>query len=243
MDEDNDVPQLSADTLRLLQEFNADKESRTSRFEELKDRAENDFQNGSAKLSMDVFGEDWNSSQFWYTDETARSLAQQLLYNVNEDSAIAVVSAPSVYVQLRNLLAESSSETKPGLCLLEYDRRFEVFGNDFVPYDFQHPLRLPQELKGKFDRIIYDPPFLSEDCHTKTAMTVRFLARQWGPRSEYPNELRLITCTGERMEPLIAKLYANVGVKVTTFEVEHGRGLSNEFRCYANFECEAWTWR
>jgi hypothetical protein len=44
------------------------------------------------------------------------------------------------------------------------------------------------------------------------------------------------------METLISKLYSKVGTKTTTYEVKHAKGLSNEFRCYANFECEAWTW-
>ena len=243
MDEDDDTPELSADTLRLLQEFNADKVTRAKQFEDLKDQAENVFQDGDGKLSMDVFGEDWNASQFWYTDETARTLAQQLLGCVNDDSAIAVVSAPSVYIQLRNILAESSTPVRPKICLLEYDKRFEVVGPDFVPYDFQHPLRLPQELKGRFDRIICDPPFLSEDCQAKTALTVRYLSKQWTQITKTKYGLRLITCTGERMEPLITKLYGNVGVKTTTFEPQHSKGLSNEFLCYANFECETWMWR
>lgn len=53
------------------------------------------------------------------------------------------------------------------LRLLEYDVRFAVFGPESVAYDFANPLRLPAELKGKFDRIVCDPPFLSEDCQTK----------------------------------------------------------------------------
>ena len=53
---------------------------------------------------MDLFTESWQDSQFWYKDETATILAEQLLDGVTEDSKIAVVSAPSVYIQLRNLL-------------------------------------------------------------------------------------------------------------------------------------------
>jgi predicted P-loop ATPase len=44
------------------------------------------------------------------------------------------------------------------------------------------------------------------------------------------------------METLIHKLYAKIGVKTTDFEPKHSKGLSNEFRCYANFECDAWRW-
>lgn len=42
------------------------------------------------------------------------------------------------------------------------------------------------------------------------------------------------------METLIHKLYAKVGTHTTTFEPKHAKGLSNEFRCYANFECDVW---
>ncbi|EME40334.1 hypothetical protein DOTSEDRAFT_159137 [Dothistroma septosporum NZE10] len=243
MDDDDDIPQLSADTLAVLQEFNLEKDAKAKKFEDLKAQAEADFEGAAenGKLSMDLFGEDWNASQFWYTDATALLLARQLLQDATSDSAIAVVSAPSVYVALRNVLAEDTSLPRPKLCLLEFDQRFEVVGPDFQFYDFQQPLRLPAELKGRFDRIIADPPFLSTDCQTKTALTVRYLAKKGS--AEGADGLRFISCTGERMEETISKLYGKVGTKTTTFEPEHSKGLSNEFFCYANFECEDWNWR
>lgn len=122
------------------------------------------------------------------------------------------------------------------ITLLEFDTRFGVFGKgEFQFYDFKFPTKLPAELRGVFDVIIIDPPFLSEDCQTKTALTVRWLARSWEREG-----LKLIACTGERMEGLIHKLYSKVGVRTTDFVVEHAKGLSNEFRCYANFECGKW---
>jgi EEF1A lysine methyltransferase 1 len=243
MDDADDDLRLPADTLQLLKDFQQEKEDRVKQFENLKSQAEEQFQGDHGKLSMDIFGEDWNASQFWYTNETASTLARQLLVNADHHSAIAVVSAPSVYVQLRNMLAEKDAAARPRLCLLEFDTRFEVVGPDFVHYDYQHPLRLPAELKGQFDRIICDPPFLSEDCQTKTALTVRYLSRNWSSDSGDGHQIRMLSCTGERMESIIVKLYAPVGLRTTTFEPEHSKGLSNEFRCYANFECDAWRWR
>lgn len=52
--------------------------------------------------------------------------------------------------------------------LLEYDPRFAVFKDEFIMYDFGKPLKLPQWMKGSFDRVLVDPPFLSEDCQTKS---------------------------------------------------------------------------
>jgi hypothetical protein len=96
-----------------------------------------------------------------------------------------------------------------------------------------HTLKIYAYVVPKFSR-----PFLSEDCQTKTALTVRFLSRSW-----MAGELKLISCTGERMGPLMSKLYGNVGMRTTTFEPQHSKGLSNEFLCYANFECDDWTFR
>lgn len=97
--------QLSAATLAALANFNTEKAAHSSAFESLKANAESDFDNASTQqVSMDMFAEDWNVSQFWYTDATALTLAKQLLEGTDENSVVAVVSAPSVFVQVRNLI-------------------------------------------------------------------------------------------------------------------------------------------
>lgn len=54
-------------------------------------------------ISMSMFAEDWNASQFWYTDATATLLAKQLLRGATHETNIAVLSCPSVFIQLKNL--------------------------------------------------------------------------------------------------------------------------------------------
>lgn len=234
LDDDDGVPQLSSGALAALKEFYGERDTRQKEFEKLKDQAEDDF---DGKLSMDAFTEDWNASQFWYSNETATVLARQLLANASDDTRIAVVSAPSAFIQLKNLLAAGHFKCKPKITLLEFDERFAVF-KEFVRYDFEKAIQLPAELKSSFDAIICDPPFLSEDCQTKAALTVRWLAKTW-----VQNTVRLIVCTGERMEPLVTdKLYGKVGLRTTDYDIKHAKGLSNEFRCYANFECDDWKW-
>jgi 16S rRNA G966 N2-methylase RsmD len=230
--------------LDILKEFYNERDTRQKAFEDLKAQAEDEFDT-KKPLSMDAFTEDWNASQFWYNDDTATKLAKQLLSGVKHETKIAVISAPSVFLQLKNLIVEQDTSSQPHITLLEFDERFGVF-KEFVKYDFEQPIKLPPELKGQFDAVICDPPFLSEDCQTKAALTVRWLAKKW-PASgsaistSSKQQLKLITCTGERMETLIHKLYAKVGIKTTSFEVVHAKGLSNEFRCYANFESDIWT--
>ncbi|KAK2628865.1 hypothetical protein QTJ16_001968 [Diplocarpon rosae] len=267
---DDENPVLSSSALSALREFYAERDAREKQFEDLKAVAEqkHDATTKQAPLTMDAFAEDWNESQFWvricsplllqiagvgdsglvtgkYSDETASALAEELLVGAGAGTSIAVVSAPSVFVQLKNRLAASDQEEdeKPKLWLLEFDRRFEVFP-EFVFYDFNDPLKLPPYLEASIDHIICDPPFLSEDCQTKAAMTVRWLSKSWGVAPEKrATDSRLIQCTGERMETLINRLYRAQGIATTTFEPAHLKGLSNEFCCYANFECNIWKWK
>lgn len=81
-------------------------------------------------------------------------------------------------------------EIKPSDCetvLLEYDRRFAVYGDEFVFYDYTDPLNLPPELaKHSFDIVIADPPYLSEECLRKTAETIGFLTKG-----------KILLCTGK----------------------------------------------
>ena len=71
------------------------------------------------------------------------------------------------------------------VALLEYDQRFSVFGSEFVLYDYRSPLDVPGDLREQFDLVVADPPFLSEECLTKTAVTVRLLAKH-----------HILLCTG-----------------------------------------------
>lgn len=233
-DEDDDAPELSADTLAILGAFYSEKEQNERQFEDMK--AQMEQQCLQAPLSMDLFSEDWNASQFWYSDETANRLAEQLLHGTAAESRIAVVSAPSVFVQMKNLLASRSDN--PQVTLLEFDQRFSVF-KEYVPYDFHSPTKLPHDLKGSYDRILCDPPFLSTDCQTKVALTVRWLSRTSSVKAPQSRP-QWIVCTGERMGELIHKLYP--GIKITNFRPRHvGDRLSNDFRCYANIDSERWS--
>ncbi|KAI1501552.1 putative N6-adenine methyltransferase-domain-containing protein [Biscogniauxia marginata] len=230
----------------------------------------NSNSNGHVELSMDAFVEDWNESQFWYNDETANLFARQLIDGADDDTVIAVVSTPSVFVALKNLMSAAAAKggkenvPKPKLYLLEHDQRFSVFP-EFVFYDFMKPMKLPAHLKAGVDRMICDPPFLSEDCQTKMALTLRWLARPSTTNttntttttkaanpgssagdtgsSSSPSPARVILCTGERMEGLVTKLYRkSLGVRTTTYAPVHP-GLKNDFYAYANFECADWRWR
>ena len=80
--------------------------------------------------------------------------------------------------------------------LLEYDKRFAtVAGSDFVYYDYKSPMSFGQIstnnsevcFRELFNMVIADPPFLSEECATKTSVTVKYLAKK---------DAQLLYCTG-----------------------------------------------
>ncbi|KAI9773463.1 MAG: hypothetical protein M1840_007680 [Geoglossum simile] len=150
--------ELSKSTLEALSQFYNERDDRQKQFEGLKAQAAEDADFSS--ISMELFAEDWNASQFWvclcfcvvsldnsdgikpqYDDETASVLATYLLEDVKDNSAIAVISAPSVFVQIKKLLASKADSVRPQIFLFEFDRRFSVF-KEFIYYDFENPTRL-----------------------------------------------------------------------------------------------------
>ena len=99
--------------------------------------------------------EDWQLSQFWYTDATADALASAVAAAVaNVDQArIACVSAPTLYrleILGLDLFRDPFTRAlkrlnKPNLRaeVFEYDNRFAAFGSDFHFFDYKAPLEVP----------------------------------------------------------------------------------------------------
>ncbi|CCC67078.1 hypothetical protein NCAS_0A05200 [Naumovozyma castellii] len=233
---------LSADTLAALQEFRQEEEEHQKKFAQLYSQADEDMKM-KKEQGMNLFKEDWQLSQFWYSDKTADLLADALLEGADENTVIAVVSAPSVYAAIQKK-SEKDIPTKH-IYLFEFDTRFELLaGKDhFFFYDYNKPLEFDSSIKGKVDRLLIDPPFLNEDCQTKSSITARaLLAPSDGSKTESGVlKHRLMSCTGERMSKIIANVYPET--KITDFYPEHGNGLMNEFRCYADFECKQWKFQ
>ncbi|KAI9833835.1 MAG: hypothetical protein M1826_006358 [Phylliscum demangeonii] len=246
--DDDDTPKLSAETAKALQDFCSDQDERQQQFAAAQQRVRVDE---AASMSIEAFGEDWNASQFWYDDETATTLAEQLLDGTDARSCIAVISAPSVFLKLRARHALLPEDQRPEICLLEFDRRFAVLP-EFVPYDFQRPLDLPRELSPLF-------PIHSARISRRGAPVDVEQAREGGKKARPKTAdddgggggggggggrpVRLVLCTGETMRPLLTTLHRLAGLRLTTFRPGHTRPLQNAFVCMANWECAAWDWQ
>ena len=211
--DENDMPQLSAETFSALKEFYKEQEEREQQQVEVRDLIEN---------GKDIdWKEDWQLSQFWYSDETANDLAKAVVNVVGEGGRIACISAPTLYracIKLEN--------TNVNFDLFEYDKRFAAYGDNFHFYDYKSPLDVNRDLREKYDLVFADPPFLSEECLTKTMVTVKFLTKDGG---------NIVLGTGAVMANLANRL---ANLSVCQYQPFHQNSLSNPFQCFANFNLD-----
>ncbi|XP_029980614.1 EEF1A lysine methyltransferase 1 isoform X2 [Sphaeramia orbicularis] len=204
-DSDDDIPTLSAHTLAALQEFYS---------ENMVNQAPSD------QYAVGAMEEDWGMSQFWYSDDTAARLTEELIHEAGEGGRIACVSAPSVYQKLKQGVVDGSDRVSS--VVLEFDHRFAAYGDEFIFYDYNEPLSLPSNVAPQsFDIVLADPPYLSEECLSKVSKTIQFLSKG-----------KVLLCTGAIMENIAKDL---LGVKMCSFLPQHKRNLSNEFRCFVNY--------
>lgn len=238
MESDDEMLSLSSHALAALQEFKDEEKQRMEQLRVLAEKAQLDYEK-QRQISIDAFQEDWQLSQFWYADDTAATLGRALLEGADENTVIAIASAPSVYAAMLKFPPEDVP-TKH-IYLFEYDKRFEVLaGKDhFFFYDYKHPDDIPQTIRHKVDRLLIDPPYLQKQCQTNSARAAYNLLKKdrTGLTTNRQLQYRLISCTGERMKHIVKETYPET--RMTDFYPEH-RQLSNEFRCYASFECEEW---
>ncbi|XP_051170795.1 EEF1A lysine methyltransferase 1 [Leptopilina boulardi] len=201
IDDDEEIS-LCPSTLAALQEFYSEREER----EKLQ----------KCSMSNEVlFDENWQLSQFWYDDETTDKLTKGAINCTQDNGKIALISCPTLYKSIKKVSGNRE------VTIFEFDERFSAFGSDFVNYDYNNPLNFPSELKENYDLVIADPPFLSDECLTKTASTIKSLAKE-----------KIIICTGAIMKELVEKL---LDVKKCEFLPRHKNNLANEFFCYSNF--------
>lgn len=114
-----------------------------------------------------------------------------LAWRVSFALRIACLSSPSVYQKLKQGAVLGSDRLSA--VVLEYDRRFAAYGDDFIFYDYNEPLSLPSSVAPQsFDFVLADPPYLSEECLSKVAKTIKYLSKG-----------KVLLCTGEMEKELL----------------------------------------
>lgn len=170
----------------------------------------------------DPFAANFGLSQFWYTESTAAAVAQEAV-QLADGGSIACVACPSLFRHLQQHYPDTPAH------LFEFDTRFEVLGN-FSLYDYREPLKVEPPLRHGFSVVVADPPYLAEECLSKTAKTMRLLTKQ------PPEDPRFLLLTGAVMEPYALEL---LGMRPTGFLPEHSHKLGNDFLLYSSSEPSA----
>jgi hypothetical protein len=151
----------------------------------------------------------------------------------------------------------SSTQKQIQWSVLEYDRRFQFYGERFVYYDYNEPTTLPDSCRHAFDFIVADPPHLSEECFRKVSLflsfsisfflflsylfsifnqvaeTIRFLSRT-------DCHVKVMFLTGATMEEPLRRIFNdnnnnNGQLRLSKFEPRHANQLSNRFACFLNY--------
>ena len=159
---------------------------------------------------MSGFKENWQLSQFWYNQKCASTLAKEIF----TDKKVGFVSIPSVFIQYKRLYPENECT------LFEFDDRFNSF-KEFHHFDYKLSLITP-EIESKYDCIIVDPPFFSEECLTKMMKFVDRLATL---------NCKIIVCTGLVM----TRQLVNCDFELTKYELCHEKGFANDYGCFLNY--------
>ena len=99
---------LSSSTLALLNQFKLEESQAQQNLLLLKEKQNQ--QNPDEHCDMSVFAEDWQLSQFWYSEETARELASEVLRSSAPTDRIGFLSSPTAFVAFQNLMLDLSRE-------------------------------------------------------------------------------------------------------------------------------------
>lgn len=167
-------------------------------------------------------------SQFWYSEATKRILSKVCLelilkHNQSKDNIkIALLSCPSLYKSIKSIHPNGTVR------LFEFDQRFSVYGDDFVPYDYKElDEKSLADYQSYFDILVADPPFLSKECIEKTGNIIKKLKK---------DNANIIICSGKIAGTWIKE---SLDLNQCKFHPEHARNLANEFCSYANFDLDS----
>ena len=172
-----------------------------------------------------------------YDESTSLALARELLHCAERhkdagtsEVGVACLACPSMFKALRAL----SVPPWMRLVLFEVDPRFGVFGDSFVHYDFNKPLDFPASLRGSFDVLALDPPFLQRDCLAAFGETVTALMRPRAEGHASPCN-HVLLCTGTVMAGAAREILA---VHPVRQHVGHANRLSNPFSLFVSYDDE-----
>ena len=114
-------------------------------------------------------------NQYWYSNRTITAMASDVEDQCSSpDSKACFLSTPSVYFSL-------NKDTRARSWCFDLDTQW-AREPGFVKYDFNDPIGFDgfDDLKGTFDMVIIDPPFITREVWEKYTTTAKALLKPGG---------------------------------------------------------------
>mmetsp|Transcript_23689 Transcript_23689/g.21052 ORF Transcript_23689/g.21052 Transcript_23689/m.21052 type:complete len:159 (+) Transcript_23689:52-528(+) len=139
----------------------------------------------------------------------------------NSKDGCAFLSTPSIYFSLKDKEIKAKSK------VFDFDEEFgKKDPSCFVKYDFNKVEEIPEELKGTFDMVVIDPPYITEEVWAKYAEASRFLLKEGG---------LILGSTIDENEEMLKNM---LGLHRTTFRPSIPN-LVYQYSFYVNYEDDA----
>mmetsp|Transcript_20915 Transcript_20915/g.37665 ORF Transcript_20915/g.37665 Transcript_20915/m.37665 type:complete len:251 (-) Transcript_20915:55-807(-) len=106
-------------------------------------------------------------NQYWYSPITIEKMVAEVKEHGGEPLKVAFVSTPSLFFSL-------TTEQRRECAVLDYDRKWES-DPGFVFYDYNEPESVPEEIKGTFEMLVIDPPYITREVWAQYAITAKLL--------------------------------------------------------------------
>ncbi|KAI9090673.1 hypothetical protein K1719_028526 [Acacia pycnantha] len=224
--DDDDPPVLSSQALAALKEFLSEQNHSV---------ADSDVATTGGDSEVALVCEDWRLSQFWYSAETAKTLAEEVitLCQGTDHSRVACIACPTLFAYLKVILDLNffSFRLRECSCSVATSRiTMEIRDRLFALADQITYFRLLVAFISKYasKAVIFLealPRVISKECLEKVAETISFLKQ---PREPY-----LLLLTGEVQKERAAEV---LGLYPCGFRPQHSSKLGNEFRLFTNYD-------
>jgi hypothetical protein len=174
--------------------------------------------------SLTLNDENANLNQYWFSEDTRNTLCEAVRESISlkggSTTRVAFLSTPSLYFTL-------SDEERKQCTLFDYDTTLSSQNcKSYTFYDFNYPTSIDANLRGLFDVIVIDPPFISPSVWESYAITVSLLAKEGA---------HVICTTVAENEALMQRLFMCQTTKFQPFIPN----LTYQYNTYANFESSA----
>ena len=156
-------------------------------------------------------------NQYWYSEKTIQFILSQVQKHGNK---IGLISTPSIFFSLPKEVQDKSYLFDIDDALISKHKNGRKYDFNWTDYDEKYP-----DLKGVFDFIVIDPPFITEEAWSKFAAFAKYLAND--------KCKILVSSIAENDEKL--KRLLNLDIKSFKPSIPH---LVYQYNFFANYDDE-----